>query len=126
MRKSTRLRRLIAVRIVAGICAIAATNALAETIVLDCKPYKDANVCPSHWVINGDTKTVTWHWCTSPDTTEKRNVEITKDKITFDEDFMKRHYEFDRKTGRMWITAEGLSGKRFKDPDESICTAPKK
>jgi hypothetical protein len=99
--------------------------ASAETIILDCKPHKHANVCPSHWIIDGDAKTVTWHWCTSPDTTERRNVAITDAKITFDEDFMKRHYEFDRKTGRMRLTAEDLDGNRFNDPNESVCHAPK-
>lgn len=101
-----------------------ATAASAETIVLDCTAYKNANVCDSHWVIDGDAKTVTWHSCGSPDSTEPRNVEITADKITFDEDFMKRHYEFDRKTGRMTMTAEGnFSGKRFTD-SQSVCRAP--
>ena len=34
--------------------------ASAETVILDCKPYKHANVCPSHWKIDGDAKTVTF------------------------------------------------------------------
>lgn len=121
-------RRILAALIVASL-STAATNALAETIVLDCrKADADQNICDSHWVIDGDAKMVTWHWCTSPDTTEQRNVEITENKITFDEEFMRRHYEFDRKTGRMTITAAGMDengeyGERFLD-GISVCNAP--
>jgi hypothetical protein len=123
-------RRFIVALAVASL-STAATSALAETIVLDCqKADADQNICDSHWVIDGDAKTVTWHWCESPDTTEQRNVEITDDKITFDEAFMLRHYEFDRKTGRMTITAAGMDengdyGERFLD-GISACIAPGK
>lgn len=103
-----------------------ATGVRAETVVLDCVDYNDSNTCPSHWVINSDTKTVTWHWCESPDTTERRNVEMTDEGITFDEDFMERHYDFNRKTGHMTITAVGKDyatgqpTERF-DDGESMC-----
>jgi len=121
--------RLIAAAVAA---ALTAASAGAETVVLACtKADATQNICDSRWVIDGDAKTVTWAWCTSPDTTETRNVEITDDKITFDEEFMLRHYEFDRKTGRMTITAVGMDenfepgkGERFLD-GVSVCTAPK-
>lgn len=123
-------RRFVAALIVASLSTVA-TSALAETIVLDCKGDADQKNCDSHWVIDGDAKTVTYHWCTSPDTTEQRNVEITEDKITFDEEFMLRHYEFDRKTGRMTMTAVGTDfgtgepGERFL-AGISVCNAPGK
>lgn len=117
--------RLIGALFAASASALLAPLAFAETVTLDCKKADETqNVCDSHWVIDGDAKTVTWRWCDSPDTTEIRNVELSAEKITFDEDFMKRHYEFDRKTGRMTITAEtNFSGKRFTD-SISVCKAP--
>ena len=96
------------------------TSARAETVILACTPPPKANFCPSHWVIDGDTKMVTWHWCTSPDATEQRNVNMTPDRISFDEEFMARHYEFDRKTGKMTMTAAGDDGKRFIG-GEAVC-----
>jgi len=124
-------KRLATALVLASAPLALAASAFAETVTLDCKKAgKEWNVCDSHWVIDGDAKTVTWHWCKSPDATEQRNVEITEDKITFDEDFMLRHYEFDRKTGVMTMTAVGMDenfepgkGERFKD-SESVCKAP--
>ena len=107
--------------------AVAAASVHAETVVLECtKADETQNICDSRWVIDGDAKTVTWRWCESPDTTETRNVVVTDDQITFDEDFMKRHYVIDRKTGRMTITAEAGfdgGGERFED-GVSVCKAP--
>jgi hypothetical protein len=122
----------------AGIAAvlllISVSTSAAEVITLECKPDKKAkHLCPSHWVIDGDAKTVTWHWCNSSDTTEPRNVVITGSKITFREDSMKRDYEFDR-TGpnkwQMWIEGTSIDpdtledGPRYRDPDESVCRSP--
>lgn len=97
-------------------------NARAETVRLACVAAPGADICPSHWIINSDAKTVTWRWCASKDTTQQRNVIVTPDVITFDEEFMARHYEFDRKSGRMTLTASGDDGVRF-DDGESICKA---
>jgi hypothetical protein len=97
---------------VAVICVAAAGSAQAEVVTYVCKGYEDT--CDSRWVIDSVASTVTWHWCDSPDTTEPRNVVMTADKITFDEEFMSRHYEFDRKTGKMTITA-GDEGDRYED-----------
>jgi hypothetical protein len=108
-----------------------ATGIHAETVILACvADPPGANICPSHWVINSDTRMVTWRWCKSKDTTEQRNVEMTPERITFDEDFMERHYIFDRRTGRMTITAVGMSldgtpGERF-DDGESLCRVVQK
>jgi hypothetical protein len=115
--------------VLAAAFAALAASAHAETVRLECtKADETQNICDSRWVIDGDAKTVTWHWCESPDTTEVRNVEITDDQITFDEAFMLRHYVFNRKTGRMTITAVGFDangqpGERFED-GVSVCKAP--
>jgi len=115
--------RLSVVLFVAGLSVAASSTVLAETVTLDCVD-EEGGTCPSHWVIDGDTQMVTWHWCDSPDTTEKRNVVITANTITFDEEFMSRHYEFDRRTGVMTITSAGTDGVRF-DDGSSVCHAPR-
>lgn len=104
---------------------LAATGARAETVILSCVAQPEVNMCKSHWIIDSDTRLVTWRWCKSRDTTERRNVEMTPQRITFDEDFMERHYEFDRVTGRMTMTAvgsdmDGVKGERFPD-GEATC-----
>jgi hypothetical protein len=106
----------------AGACVVGASSASAETVVLDCTD-DTGETCDSHWVINGDTKMVTWRWCKDKDTTEPRNVEITADKVTFDEDFMHRHYEFNRHSGVLTITA-GDGNERW-DDGSSVCHAEK-
>ena len=101
---------------------LATTSARAEKVILACKSPPEANTCPSHWVIDGNSKMVTWRWCKSKDSTEQRNVVMTSERITFDEDFMARHYDFDRKSGRLTMTAAGSDGVRF-DDGFSICKA---
>lgn len=101
------------------------TSAVAETVILACEAPPEENLCPSHWIINGDAKTVTWRWCKSADSTERRNVEITPERITFDEDFMFRHYDYDRKTGRMTMTAGTAAGERWNDGVSTCRVVPK-
>lgn len=96
----------------AVLCVAVAGSAQAEVVKLAC--VGDEGTCDSRWVIDSTAGTVTWHWCDSPDTTETRNVVMTADKITFSEDFMNRQYEFDRRTGRMTITA-GDETERWDD-----------
>ncbi|MDB5699659.1 MAG: hypothetical protein JWN69_2463 [Alphaproteobacteria bacterium] len=119
MRKYIKSSSLYASLVLGAALAMPA-GARAETVAFACARDPNTDMCPSHWVIDGDTKTVTWHWCTSPDSTEQRNVIMTPDRITFDEEFMSRHYEFDRRAGRMTITAAGSDGKRF-DDGEAVC-----
>ncbi|MEO5611948.1 MAG: hypothetical protein ABIT68_04175 [Sphingomicrobium sp.] len=91
------------------------TGARAETVILSCKSPPSQNVCASHWMIDSDSKMVTWRWCKSEDSTERRNVEMTATRITFDEEFMARHYDFNRQTGQLTMTAATSDGERFDD-----------
>jgi hypothetical protein len=104
---------------------LAGTGARAETVILSCKSPPSENVCASHWIIDDVSKMVTWRWCKSKDSTERRNVEMTATRITFDEDFMARHYDFNRQTGRLTMTAATSDGERFDDGISTCRTVSK-
>ncbi|MEQ1866620.1 MAG: hypothetical protein ABL996_18435 [Micropepsaceae bacterium] len=118
--------RLVATLALALACASAgaATSAFAETVVLDCDANKQANICPSRWVIDGDAQTVTMHWCKDPDHLSTPKIEITEDRITIHYDEIAGNfYDIDRKTGRMTILGEsynGITRKKY-NGGETVC-----
>ncbi len=116
--------RLVAALALACASIGAATSSFAETVVLDCEGNKQANICPSRWVLDSDAQTVTMHWCKDPDHLSTPKVEVTEDRITIHYDEIAgKFYDIDRKTGRMTILGESYDGmtRQKYNGGETVC-----